>query len=223
MAGPTAFEPVRTTLRDGTLVHVRQIEPTDKDRMVAAFDRLSEQSRYRRFLAPVPRLSDAQLRYLTEVDHDTHEAIVALADEPGRPGVGVARYVRLPDEPEVAEAAVTVIDDYQGRGLGTVLLVLLARLGLERGVRRFRAYVLEENTPMREVLERLGAEAHHDSPGLLRMDTPLPEDADVVLDTPAGQVLRAVAEGTIPEVATERRTGELAPIRVDEGGRDDAG
>jgi GNAT superfamily N-acetyltransferase len=215
---PTPFEPVASTLRDGTKVLIRPITPDDKTLLLGGFERLSEQSRYRRFLAPVPKLTDAQLRYLTEVDHDSHEAVVAVdADRPWD-GFGVARYVRLDAEPEVAEAAVTVIDEYQGRGLGTLLLVLLARTAIERGIRRFRAYVLEENKPMRDLLESLGADVHHDSPGLLRMDTPLPLDPAAVVEGPAGEILRAVARGEVPEVATERRTGEIEVIRPEAPG-----
>ena len=218
MAGPAPFTPVVTGLRDGSRVAIRAIAPADKQRLVDGFEKLSERSRYRRFLAPVPRLSEAMLRYLTDVDHDGHEALVAIAvDEPGEPGLGVARYIRIPGEPEVAEAAVTVIDEAQGNGLGTLLLVLLAQLAIRRGIRRFRAYVLEENTPMRDLLRSLGAEAEHDSPGLLRMDTPLPEDPETVPAGPAGEVLRAVARGDIPEVATERRTGEIEPVAADPG------
>ncbi|MCA1726932.1 MAG: GNAT family N-acetyltransferase [Actinobacteria bacterium] len=209
------FEPVAATLRDGTKVLIRPITSDDKALLLGGFERLSEQSRYRRFLTPMPKLTDAQLRYLTEVDHDSHDAIVAIdADRPWD-GYGVARYVRLDGEPEVAEAAVTVIDEYQGRGLGTLLLVLLARAAIDRGIRRFRAYVLAENKPMRDLLESLGADVHHDSPGLLRMDTPLPMDPSAVVEGPAGEILRAVARGEVPEVATERRTGEIEIVRPD--------
>jgi GNAT superfamily N-acetyltransferase len=229
VASASSFEPLTTALRDGTRVLIRPIEPEDKALLTAGFEQLSEQSRYRRFLAPVPKLTEAQLTYLTEVDHDAHDALVAVdADAPWR-GYGVARYVRLKDQPDVAEAAVTVIDEYQGRGLGTLLLALLARLAIARGIGRFRAYVLEENRPMRDLLESLGAdvdhglEVQHDSPGLLRMDTPLPSDPDAVLDTPAGEVLRAVARGDIPEVATDRRTGEIEIVRPEpEGGPRDS-
>jgi len=178
--------------------------------LVAGLERLSEESRYRRFMAPIARFTDAQLRYLTEVDHVDHEALIALAmAEPDQPGIGVARYVRLLDRPDTAEAAVTVIDDYHGRGLGTILLALLGTAALSHGVRRFRAYVLEENRPMRQVLESLGAEAHHDSPGVLRMETPLPSSPEVIPDTPAGRVLKAVALGTVPGVVVDRRLREL--------------
>ena len=127
MVPSSAFEPLTAELRDGTRVLIRPIEPEDKGLLLSGFEQLSEQSRYRRFLAPVPKLTESQLTYLTEVDHDTHEALVAVdAGQPLR-GLGVARYVRLQDHPEIAEAAVTVIDAYQGRGLGTLLLALLAR------------------------------------------------------------------------------------------------
>lgn len=92
------------------------------------------------------------LRYLTEVDHRDHEALVALADDHG---VGVARFVRTKD-PEVAEAAVTVVDDWQGKGLGTALLELLARRARQEGIHRFSAVVLAQNQDMLDVLRGLG-------------------------------------------------------------------
>src|SRR5205823_13782237 len=137
---------------------------------VEGLSRLSEESRYRRFLAPVAALSDDQLRHLTEIDAWDHFAWVALLrDAPDR-GIGVGRYVRLHDEPTVAEAALTVVDEYQGRGLGTLLLGLLAVAARAAGVERFRAYVLEGNEPVRDRLDALAAEAVHDSPGLMRLD-----------------------------------------------------
>jgi len=116
--------PARLTLLDGSTVRVRPIRPGDKQRLLEGFERLSPESRYRRFLSPVPRLSDRALRYLTEVDHHDHEALIGIAHDCS--GVGVARFVRSEEDPELAEAAVTVVDDWQGRGLGTALLVLLA-------------------------------------------------------------------------------------------------
>ena len=112
-------------------------------------------------------LTGEQLRHLTEVDAWDHFAWVALLRDPlGRPGsgIGVGRYVRLDDEPTVAEAALTVVDEYQGKGLGTLLLGLLAVAARAAGVARFRAYVLEQNEPVRDLLEALGAEAVYDSP-----------------------------------------------------------
>jgi GNAT superfamily N-acetyltransferase len=140
-------------LRDGTPVVVRPIRPDDADALRAAFDRLGPESRYRRFMAPVPRLSDATVRYFTEVDHHDHEALVALDPATGE-GVGVARYVRVGDGS--AEAAVTVADDWQGRGVGTLLLDALAARAREEGVGRFTASMLATNRDMLDLFRKLG-------------------------------------------------------------------
>jgi GNAT superfamily N-acetyltransferase len=192
----------RTTevsLPGGTLVRIRPIVPEDKAHLVEGFRRLSPESRYRRFMAPLAELSRDQLRDLTEIDYDNHFALIAFSlDEAGTPGMGVARYVRDATEPDVAEAAVTVIDDYQGRGLGTLLLQALGAVALEHGVKRFRGYALEENRPIRELLEALGARASHDSPGLVKVEIDLPARADDLRDSPLYEVLRAVARGDGP-------------------------
>jgi GNAT superfamily N-acetyltransferase len=177
-------------------VLIRPIRPEDKGLLVDGFSRLSEESRVRRFLAPVAELSDAMLAYLTEVDGVDHFAWIAVhADRPDL-GLGVARYVRLKDEPAVAEAAITIVDEYQARGLGTVLVGLLAARARDNGISSFRAYVLEENAPMLDLLQDLGATAHHDSPGVLAMDVPL--DPGQVPDSTAGRILRAVAARLLP-------------------------
>jgi GNAT superfamily N-acetyltransferase len=189
-------EEFHTTLRDDTPVLIRPLGPEDKALLLDGFSRLSEESRIRRFLAPVASLSDAMLAYLTEVDGVDHFAWVAVhADHPAL-GLGVARYVRMRDEPTVAEAAITIVDEYQGRGLGTVLLGLLAARARTNGITSFRAYVLEENAPMLDLLEEVGATAQHDSPGVLAMDVPL--DPEQVPDSTAGRVLRAVAARLLP-------------------------
>lgn len=192
----------RTTevsLPDGGLVRIRPIVPDDKGVLVEGFRRLSPESRYRRFMAPITDLSEEQLAALTEVDYRDRFAWIALSlDEPGTPGMGVSRYVRDPADPEVAEAAVTVIDDYQGRGLGRLLLEFLGAFALDSGVRRFRGYALEDNRPIRELLHELGATLEHDSPGVLRLDLDLPARADELRGTPMYEVLRAVARGDGP-------------------------
>jgi GNAT superfamily N-acetyltransferase len=143
-------------------------------------------------MSPVADLSEDQVRYLTEIDYVDHFAWVALHRDRPEVGMGVARYVRLQDEPEAAEAAITVLDEFQGKGLGTLLLALLAVAARAAGIRAFRAFVLQENAPMRDLLEALGALAERDSPGVLRLDVPL--DPQLLPDSPAARVLKAVAE-----------------------------
>ena len=149
--------PHALTLRDGAEVRVRPIEPSDGEAVVAAFERLSDESRYRRFLGPVERLGPSMLRYLTEVDHSDHEALAAF--EPGGDLIGVGRYVRDADDPGAAEAAVTVADDWQSRGLGTALTALIAERALEEGIGTFTASMLAENREMFELLASVGSVA----------------------------------------------------------------
>jgi RimJ/RimL family protein N-acetyltransferase len=164
-------DPIELTLRDGSEVRVEPIRPEDKDALARAFEQLSEQSRYRRFLAPMERLSPTMLAYLTEVDHHDHEALVAFDVGSGEV-VGVARYVR--DAGTTAEAAVTVGDDWQGRGLGTALTSLLAGRALDEGIDRFTALLLAENKEMIALLESVGhvTVTGRDS-GTLQVEVPL--------------------------------------------------
>ena len=184
------------SLSGGTRVRLRPIVPGDKAGLVAGFRRMSVASRYRRFMTPLEELDDDMLRHLTELDYVNHFAWLALLpDEPDEPGVGVARYVRLPDEPEVAEAAVAVIDAYQRRGIGTLLLEALGAVALENGIRTLRGYVLDENRDMREVVEGVGARLIHDTPGLLRAEVDVAARADQLRGTPLGESLRGLARG----------------------------
>lgn len=187
---------LETSLRDGTPVVIRPIVPADRELLRTGFQRLSEESRLRRFLAPISKLTEGQLDYLTNVDYWDHFAWVAIRADDPRSGLGVARYVRLPAEPTVGEAAVTVLDEYQRRGLGTLLLGLLAAAARTAGIERFRAYVLEENAPMRGLLAGLGAQSAFDSPGVVRVDIPL--DPDLMPDTPVAQAVRATAAMVMP-------------------------
>ena len=186
-------------LPGGGTVRLRPVVAEDKAALVEGFRRLSPESRYRRFLAPIPELSEELLVELTEVDYRDRFAWMAFSlDEPGTPGMGVSRYVRDATDPEVAEAAVTVIDDYHKRGLGRLLLEFLGAVALENGIKRFRGYALEENRAIRELLVGLGASMAHDSPGLLRFEMDLPAQAEELRGSPMYEVLRAVARGDAP-------------------------
>jgi RimJ/RimL family protein N-acetyltransferase len=172
--GPTFCE--THTLGDGTKAVLRHIRPTDAPELERAFERLSPASRYRRFFGGVAHLSDAALHYLTEVDGQDHVAIVATGesvDMKTEPGLGVARFVRLPDDPTSAEAAVTVVDDAQRKGLGRLLSATLADAARERGVRSFRAEVLADNEPMIAIMREIGARQLATDAGVVSYDIPL--------------------------------------------------
>ena len=182
----------------GGRIRIRPIVPEDRDLLMWGFDQMSEESRYRRFMG-LKKLSDKDLDYLTTVDYVNHFAWVAFAhDEPHEPGVGVARYVRSKTDPEEAEAAVTVLDDWHHRGIGTLLLEALAAVALENGIRRFTGFVLVDNRPMLELLKGLGARLSTDSPGVERMALELPRQLDELKGSPLYRVLRAVARGEAP-------------------------
>jgi GNAT superfamily N-acetyltransferase len=155
-------------LADGTAIALRPVRPGDGNLLAAGFERLSARSRYRRFLAPVPVLTDSMLRFLTSVDGFNHRAWGALVDEPGGPvGAGVVRWVRSRHDPTVADMAVTVIDDYQGRGLGGLLLDVAVLDANACGVERFEGVVLGENIASRRMLARGGATLRPDGGGVL--------------------------------------------------------
>jgi GNAT superfamily N-acetyltransferase len=150
---PATGENVR--LRDGSLVLVRPVHPDDKPLFVAGFERLGEESRYRRFMGRKKSLSVRDLEFFTELDHADHDALGALEPLTGQ-GLGVARALRLADDPARAEVAVVVIDAWQGRGLGGALLWRLAERARARGVRRFCATLFTDNHAMLRIFERLG-------------------------------------------------------------------
>lgn len=163
--------PVLVKLKDGTPVSIRLLRPDDKEELRAGFEELSIDSRRRRFLSLKSRLSNSQLAYLTETDHINHLAFGAFDISQGkRKGIGVARYIRIENEPEVAEYAITILDTYQGRGLGTKLFELLIEAARKNGISKLRGYVFEENISMVSILKRLGAQSQREEGQLLRFD-----------------------------------------------------
>lgn len=141
-------------LRDGSQVGLRPVTSDDKPLLLSGFSRLSPRARYLRFLAPAERLSAGQLAYLSEIDHHDHVAWGVLD---GDDAAAVGRWVRLDDEPWAADVAVTVLDDYQRRGIGRMLLEVLAVSARARGVGVFHFDVLAENDAMLGLLGSLGA------------------------------------------------------------------
>lgn len=179
-------------LRDGTPVRLRPIQPDDKRLLVRGFERLSEDSRYRRFFTPMSELPLAQLEYLTEVDHHDHEAILAV-DEHGEP-VGVARYIRSTSEPDAAEAAVAVVDDWQGRGVGRALLNRLATRARQEGVSRFTALVQADNQAALELIGGLPLSERSRDGSELQLVIKLPRRG---LGAQLARALRAAAAGSL--------------------------
>jgi RimJ/RimL family protein N-acetyltransferase len=144
-------------LRDGRRVRIRPVTPADKARIVHAMDAMSPQTRYLRFHAVRTGFTDRELRHLTELDYEHHVAWGAIAeDEPGRPGVAVARFIRDPEEPDTAEFSITVVDAWQRSGLGSLLLRTLIVSAAERRIRRLTGTVLPENTAALRMFERFG-------------------------------------------------------------------
>src|SRR4051794_28105440 len=141
-------------LKDGTSVLVRPVRADDRELFVAGFERMSPESRYRRFMGHKQKLSERELDFFTRLDHDLHEAVGAIDVDSGE-GVGVARMHRHPDDPSLAEAAVTIVDDWQGRGLGGLLLDRLVKRARQLGVTHFDASLFTSNKGMLTLFERL--------------------------------------------------------------------
>lgn len=135
-------------------LQIRPITAGDRQALVEAFGHLSAESRYRRFLRPIKRLTSSELAYFTELDHRDHEAIVATTREGEI--VGVARCIRLGERPAAAEVAVTVVDAWQGHGVGTLLLRRLAARARELGIETFVGVCLTQNREMVQLFRELG-------------------------------------------------------------------
>lgn len=194
-------------LSDGQRVHLRLIRPSDKDMLRAGFERLSPSSRYARFMAPKARLTERELDYLTDVDGVDHFAMGAIRrhlvskDE----GIGSARFVRVGDKPDTAEPAVTVADDFQGKGLGTILLQRLIEAAWERDVRWFCTELLADNTASRRMMESLSPEVQFRATGdgALIATIPVPEPDQTptapgfFVGTPVQKLLSYVARAAV--------------------------
>jgi GNAT superfamily N-acetyltransferase len=165
-----SFEGLTLPLRDGELVDFRPVKQNDKETIQKGMLALSSRSRYFRFFSPILKLSDTQLYNFTEIDQQNHVAWIALAhNEPEQRALGIARFIRRQDQPEIAEFGVVVIDSYQQRGLGTILLAVLYRMASIKGIEMLRGFVLPDNRVMSDWLGRLGAVGMYEN-GVYRMD-----------------------------------------------------
>ena len=144
-------------LSDGTKVHLRPIVPEDEALLHEAVAAMSERTVYFRFFSPIKRMSDALAHRLAVVDYTDRFALVATTHRPtgAERIVGVARYDRARGT-DFAEVAVAVIDEFQRRGLGSVLLTNLARVARQNGIKTFSLIVLPENREMLGLLRKMG-------------------------------------------------------------------
>jgi RimJ/RimL family protein N-acetyltransferase len=204
------------TLRDGREVVISPLTSADAPLLVDAFERLSQESRWLRFLGPKASLTTAELRYLTEIDGHNHEALTAIDPGTGR-GVAIGRWVRDPDHPERAEVAITVADDWQRRGLGKLVLGQLADRAREEGVRTFTALVSVDNRGMQALLARLDGPATVEPTGGGAAEWQI-ELAPKGLGQALEQALRAAAAGQLqlpPRLCEVLRA--LVPVGLQDG------
>ncbi len=147
---------VDEVLRDGSPIHVRAITPADKDLLSAHFGALSQDSRYTRFFGAKRSLSSDELVAFTELDFDQQVGLTATLTENGKERfIGIGRYFRLHDGAR-AEIAFAVLDEYQGRGIATLLLEHLRRIGHAGGILEFTAEVMASNRHMLDVFRDSG-------------------------------------------------------------------
>jgi acyl-CoA synthetase (NDP forming)/RimJ/RimL family protein N-acetyltransferase len=162
---------------DGGTVHLRPICPDDDEGLVGLMERSSDQTRYYRFFGPMKRLSDRDLHRFTHVDHVDRVAFVVLL---GDQVVGVGRFDRYPGTDD-AEVAFLIEDAHQGRGLGSVLLEHLAAAARERGIKRFVAEVLAQNSKMVRVFQDAGYKAERSyEDGVVHLTFPIDQTEDAL-------------------------------------------
>lgn len=188
----------RVALRDGTPALLRLVTPDDKELLRRGFERWSPESRYARFFTPKPRLSEDELDYLCNVDQEHHFALGAMRE--AGDGLGIARFIRLADEPGApvtAEAAVAVADEVHGQGLGRILLERLIAAARERGIERFRCEVLGTNSSMKTLIDKIAPDHTTEvDTGVMTIDFALvpPEPAHDE-ESAIYRFLRGIAEG----------------------------
>ncbi len=186
-------------LGPGVEVLIRPIRSTDKHLLAEGFQSLSPESRFQRFFAPVIRLNESDLVYLTEVDHRNHEALVAIDPEEGDL-IGVTRYIRTsPYRDREAEVAIVISDQWRGKGLGKALLSRLAVRAREEGITHFLAVILADNTGATDLFENFAPKKTHvtsGEPGKVEVRIDLPWSGEFS-DSMLAFALRSAARGSL--------------------------
>ncbi len=145
----------RELLRDGSKIEIRALQPEDENDMLAAIGKTSAQSLQRRFFVMKRHFSDKERAFFMDIDFKNHVAIVALAEDAGRKIiVGGGRYIVF--EPGRAEMAFVVVDTWQSRGVGSLLMHHLVKIANDAGLKQLTADVLPENTAMIKVFGKFG-------------------------------------------------------------------
>ena len=153
----TSAYTAREQLRNGHLIEIRALRPSDEHGMLDALDQTNAESLRRRFFVTKRAFSDKEKAFFMNVDFVKHVALVAEIEETGRRSiVGGGRYIIT--APGEAEIAFVVIDAYQGQGIGSLLLRHLAHIARSAGLKKFSADVLPENAAMRKVFSTFGFE-----------------------------------------------------------------
>lgn len=165
-------------LRNGAEIEIRALVPDDRVEMLAAFDRTSSQTRYRRFFAPKNSFSEREIEFFLNVDFVNHVALAAVLNESGEETiVGGARYVLT--QPGQAEVAFAIDDPHQKLGIATQLMRHLVAIARASELQTFVADVLPENLPMLRVFERCGLKmTTHRDRGVVRVTLDLLGDAN---------------------------------------------
>lgn len=183
---------ISLTLADGTSLLLRPITPADRLHIEQAWAHLSDASRYLRFFSPIKGLSNEQLDYLTDLDQHDHVGWGALhLENEGWAGIAVGRFIRILDEPQTAEIAITVVDAFQRRGIGGILFALLYLRAIEENVTTLRAYLLQNNQPLTQRLQALGGAVEHED-GTSTVNLPVHRDLDLLPDNPESKAFRVL-------------------------------
>ncbi len=182
---------ILTRLRDGAEVVLQPLRPEDRDALLATFRQLSPKTRQMRFLHPLGEMPPALLDRLMAVDAQDHVAWTARDLTDGH-GLGVARYIRPAHGSGEAEMAVTIVDEAQGHGLGSVLLGIIMRSAAAHGISAFTGLVLADNVKMRHLIADLGGHFEFSGSDALSFRMPVPAGAEGMPDTATGRVVAAL-------------------------------
>jgi RimJ/RimL family protein N-acetyltransferase len=146
-------------LRDGRRVEIRALREGDRDDLLAAVERTSTESLYRRFFGVKRNFTEKEIAFFLKIDFDTHVALVAVLDQGDQQRIiAGGRYVAA--HPGAAEVAFAVVDEFQGQGMGSALMRHLTTIARDAGLKEFIAEVLPDNLAMLKVFEKSGLSMH---------------------------------------------------------------